>query len=94
MEIDSQELKKYITSVLDAVRSGIAEKNFHLNGTINFELAVTNVAEGGGGFKIYVVSAEGKNKSEQISKIEFKVSPTLPQQFRSSANQYRPNPAR
>jgi len=77
MNIDSKELQEYIKSSILAVQTGVEGTNFKIVKPIEFNLAVTNTSEGSGGFKIYVVKAEGKLSSEEISHIKFEVTPTL-----------------
>jgi len=72
MQINSQELKDYINSVLTSVQNGVTP-GFHLSGPIEFNLAVTNTRSGEGGLKVYVAKAEGKLKTEEISHIKFEV---------------------
>lgn len=75
MKIESNELKEYIKSSLSAISEGVEGSNFKIIKPVEFNLAVTNTVEGGGGIKIYVAKAEGKLKSEEISHIKFEVSP-------------------
>ena len=75
MNIETNELKEYIMSSLSAISDGVYGSNFKIVKPIEFNLAVTNTVEGGGGLKIYVAKAEGKLKSEEISHIKFEVSP-------------------
>jgi len=74
MNIDSKELQEYIKSSILAVQTGVEGTNFKIVKPIEFN---TNTSEGSGGFKIYVVKAEGKLSSEEISHIKFEVTPTL-----------------
>ena len=76
MKIESNELEDYIKSTLAAIKQGVhADGSFRIHGLINFDLAVTNVKETKGGFKIYVVGAGAKYKSENVSRIRFEVKP-------------------
>lgn len=84
MEIESKELQDYIKSSITAIKNSVEGTGFKIIKPIEFNLAVTNTAEGGGGFKIYVAKAEGKLKSEEISHIKFEVQPE------SKAQQFRP----
>ena len=74
MEIKSNELEEYVGNVLSAAKRAIESQDFHIDGPIEFDLAVTNVSDTAGGLKIYVASAEGKQKSEEITRIHFKAS--------------------
>ena len=73
MEIQSKELENYLESSLSAIRNGVEAGGGRVFNLIEFDLAVTNVQEGGGGLKIFVANAEGKLKSEEISHIKLKV---------------------
>ena len=76
MKIESTELEEYIRSTLAAIKKGVHhDGSFRIHGMIEFDLAVTNVKEAKGGLKVYVVGAEGKSKSEKMSRIRFKVKP-------------------
>jgi len=86
MNIESKELKEYIKSSISAIKGGVEGTGFEIIKPIEFNLAVTNTIEGGGGLRIYVVKAEGKLKSEEISHIKFEVSPKS-----EPAHIYRPS---
>ncbi len=75
MKIESKELAEYINSSVNAIKLGLAGMGFKIVKPIEFNLAVTNTAEGTGELKIYVAKAEGKLKSEQISHIKFEAQP-------------------
>jgi len=75
MNIESKELQEYINSTITAIKNGIKDTGFEIVKPIEFNLAVINTTEGGGGLKIYVAKAEGKLKSEEISHIKFEVQP-------------------
>ena len=75
MEIESKELKEYIKSSIIAIKTGVEETGFEIMKPIEFNLAVINTAEGGGGLRIYIAKAEGKLKSEEISHMKFEVQP-------------------
>ena len=75
MEVESQELKEYIRSSIDAIKTGVEGTGYRIRKPIEFSLAVTNTTEGGGGLRIYIAKAEGKLKSEEISHIKFEVEP-------------------
>lgn len=75
MDIQSQELQEYIRSTVLAIKNGAEGTGFKISKPIEFSVAVTNVAEAGGGLKIYVAKAEGKLKSEEINHIKFEVEP-------------------
>ena len=80
--INNDELAAFVTSTLNAIAAGATEADskehyFSVPTKVNFEVAVTATksAEGGGGLKIQVFSAEGKKASlnEHISRITFEV---------------------
>lgn len=75
MEIKSQQLIEYISTVLDSIEKGVESRNFRLDGSVEFDLAVRNVTQGKGGLKIYIVNAEGKKSGEELSRIKFKAKP-------------------
>lgn len=78
MKIESKELQDFIHATLTAIKGGLAEhKDFTVDGPVAFSLAVVNTQEKGGGIKIYVTNASGKFKKEQVSKLEFKISPVI-----------------
>ncbi len=75
----SEELEEYIHASLTAIRKGVeAETGFSIHGLVEFDLAVTKVREGKGGLRIYVAEASGKQKSESVSRLRFKVKPKSP----------------
>lgn len=75
MDIESKELESFIKSSIVAIKNGAQGAGFKIRNPIEFNLAVINISEGGGGFKIYVAKAEGKLKSEEISHIKFEAHP-------------------
>src|SRR3989344_8908871 len=85
MEVDSKELQEYIKSALTAIKGGLDGTGFKIRKPVEFNLAVTNTIEGGGGLKIYIAKAEGKLKSEQVSHIKFEA-----QIKRETVHIYRP----
>ncbi|HWO07686.1 MAG TPA: trypco2 family protein [Candidatus Paceibacterota bacterium] len=73
-------LKDYIDSVLDDIDDALkTRKGYAVRGPIKFSLSVVNTKSGGGGLKVYVVGAEGKYQSEEISRIEFSIHPPKPE---------------
>lgn len=75
MDIETGELQEYIRSSITAIQHGGDGTNFEIVKPIEFNLAVANTIEGGGGLKIYVVKAEDKVKSEEVSHIKFEFQP-------------------
>jgi len=69
-------LKEYISSVLDDLEDALRGRTgYSLRNPIKFNIAIVNTKSGGGGLKVYVVGAEGKFKSEEISRLEFSIHP-------------------
>ncbi len=76
MNVESKELEEYVQSTLTAISKGVSNvEGFRILKPIKFNVAVVNTKEGGGGLKVFVASAEGKLKSEEVSHIEFEVQP-------------------
>jgi hypothetical protein len=73
MKVEAQELEEYLRASLNAIRTGVETSRFLLDGPVEFNLAVTNTKEGDVGVKIYVASAEGKVRSEEVSHIRLLV---------------------
>lgn len=94
MEIESKELRNYINSSIIAIKKGLRGTGFEIVKPIEFDLAIVNTTEGGGGLKIYVAKAEGKLKSEEINHIKFQVQPERKIYNVSPENRPSPNPAR
>lgn len=74
--MDESEIEEFIKATLQGIKKGIGNEKFLLTEPVKFSLAVTKVKEVGGGFKIHVVDAGGKYKAEEVSKIEFEITPT------------------
>ena len=70
LKLQSKELTEYITAVKDAIDSA-SQDSFQITSDIEFELAVINSKEKGGGLKLFVVDAKGKFEDQVISKIKF-----------------------
>jgi len=76
MDIESKELEEFLSSSLSAIKKGAeGSGDFRIAEPVEFDLAVINTKEAGGGLKIYIAKAEGKFKSEEISHIKIKVKP-------------------
>ncbi len=95
MNIESKELEEYIKSFITSIKNGVRETGFEIIKPIEFNLAVINTTEGGSGLKIYIVKAEGKFKSEEISHIKFEAQPKkeLEKAFTFNSFQKKSNPA-
>jgi len=52
-------------------------RGHHINGCIEFEVAVVDMQKAEGGIKLYVIKAEGKYASENVTKIKFKIEKDL-----------------
>ncbi len=68
-----KELEEYVRSVCTNIQNGITD-GLMLDGAIEFELAVVNTKEVGGGLKLFVLDARGDYSKEEISKIKFKIA--------------------
>jgi len=71
--IESEELKDFVSSTIDSIEKGLEGKKYRLSGSIEFEVAVVNVKKKEGGVKLYVVGASGKYGKEELTKIKFKI---------------------
>jgi hypothetical protein len=71
--IESEELKALVVSTIDSIEDGTKDTGHHLSGAIEFEVAIVSMEKAESGFKLYVVRAEGKYASENITKIKFKI---------------------
>lgn len=72
MEVDSEELKKYINSVLKAIQSTEdANKDFSLSQGIAFDLSVVHKKKAKGGVKLLIADAEGGYEKQLVSRITF-----------------------
>jgi len=52
VDIDSEELRDYVSSVVSRIKSGLSEQDYAVAGTIEFELVVVNVKKKGAGIRI------------------------------------------
>ncbi len=73
--IDGEELKNFVSSTIDSIEAGLKgkSKEYVLNGSIKFEVAVLTAKKGEGGLKLFVVDLSGKKSKESTSKITFEV---------------------
>jgi hypothetical protein len=73
--IDGEELKNLVSSTIENIEAGLKgkSKEYILNGSIKFEVAVLTVKKGEGGLKLFVVDLSGKASKESASKITFEV---------------------
>jgi len=74
-EVDSEELKKFVSSTIGSINSGLKEQEYLVAGAIEFELAVVKSKKKGAGLRIYVVDASAKYDKEVVSKIKFRAVP-------------------
>lgn len=74
-EVDSGELRKFASSTISNIESGLKEQGYQVAGAIEFELAVAKSKEKGAGLRIYVVDASAKHNKEVVSRIKFQVVP-------------------
>ena len=70
----TNELEEYVRGALEAIGKGVAGRG-KVEGTIDFDVAVTSTREGSGGFKIYVVTIGSNLKREKVTHLRFKVKP-------------------
>lgn len=72
----SRELSEYITAVAEAVDNGLKDTKFTVStkDTIVMELVIVNTKKAEGGFKIFVMEAEGQYNREEISKITIPIT--------------------
>jgi hypothetical protein len=68
-----KELEEYVRSVCTNIQKGITD-GLMLDGAIEFELAVVNTKEAGGGLKLFVLDTKGNYSKKEISKIKFKIA--------------------
>jgi hypothetical protein len=74
MKFDGEELKGFISSVIESVRSGTASQGCGLTTPIQFELAIISSKKKDVGISIHVVDASSKHSNEVVSKIKFSVA--------------------
>lgn len=89
MENETTELQDYINATIKAIKGAVEGTNFDITTPVSFDLAVTNTSEGAGGFKVYVAKAEGKLKSEEISRIKFDITPKTKLELQRQINRER-----
>jgi len=78
----SQQLKEVVDSTLATLDASLEEKNCMVAGLVEFELAVVNVGNMKGGFKLILAEASGKYSETRISKIKFSVLGKDARQFK------------
>lgn len=72
MEVDSEELKNYVNSVLKAIQSSEeTNKDFSLNQGITFDLSIVHKKQAKGGVKLLIADAEGGYEKQVVSRITF-----------------------
>ena len=81
--IDNEELTAFVTSTLNGIARGVESaasetRKFRVPGKVEFEVAVTatKTNEVGGGLKLQVFNAAGKQAShgETVSRVKFEVT--------------------
>lgn len=65
------ELQEFIQTTLEQIKNGTGEDK--IRGTVEFEVAVTKITDKGGKVGVSVVGIEANSKSENVSKIRFRV---------------------
>ena len=72
----TNELEEYVREAISSIQAGVGASGSRVEGTIDFDVAVTSTHEGEGGFKIYIVTAGSKLKNEKVTHLTFKVRPS------------------
>lgn len=70
---ENKELAELVRATIEGVEKGLKE-GYTLRGDIEFEVAVVNLENVGGGFKLYVVKLAGEHGKENVTKIKFKIT--------------------
>lgn len=65
------ELQDFIDSTLKQIEDGVGDDK--VRGTVLFEVAVSKTVDKGGKVGVSVLGIEGASKSENVSKIKFRV---------------------
>ena len=76
MKKEAGDLEDYVREALEAIGKGVTAGKGRIEGTIDFDVAVTSTREGSGGFKIYVVTVGSNLKREKVTHLHFKVRPS------------------
>ena len=82
--LDSEELKELVSSTITSIEEGMKDKSqkYLIDGSIEFEVAVVNVSKAEGRIKLLVVGANGKLGQENVTKIKFKIRPSIAGAFK------------
>jgi hypothetical protein len=68
---NTNELQEFVENTLKQIKAGVGGEK--VRGTISFEVAVTKSTDKGGKVGVSVLGLEGALKSENVSKIKFRV---------------------
>ncbi|KKS84988.1 MAG: hypothetical protein UV59_C0012G0081 [Candidatus Gottesmanbacteria bacterium GW2011_GWA1_43_11] len=72
-QIEEVELKDFLTKSLEEIEVGAGDRS--INGSVEFEVSVSNVTKKEGSLKVYVAEGQAERTKEKIAKIKFFVSP-------------------
>ncbi len=72
----TNELEEYVREAISSIQAGVGASGSRVEGTIDFDVAVTSTREGEGGFKIYVLTLGSRLKNEKVTHLTFKVRPS------------------
>lgn len=73
----ANELEEYVREALSAIKAGVGADGSQIEGTIDFDVAVTSSKEGSAGFAIHVVTLGSNIKRERVTHLSFKVRPSI-----------------
>lgn len=69
---ENKELSELVRATIEGIEKGLKDE-YILKGDIEFDVAVVNMENVGGGVKLYVVKLGGEHSKENVTKIKFKV---------------------
>ena len=69
---ENKELSELVRATIEGVEKGLKE-GYGLRGDIEFDVAVVNMENVGGGVKLYVVRLGKEQGKENVTKIKFKI---------------------
>jgi len=75
-QMTGSEIQAFVENTLKEIKTGTKNAGFLIDGSVNFNLEVTEKkeVEGGGGFKQFI-RIGGKKEDESIQKVNFSVKP-------------------
>jgi hypothetical protein len=74
---ENKELSDLVRATIEGVEKGRKE-GWGLRGDIEFDVAVVNLENVGGGLKLYVVKLGGEHSKENVTRIKFKIGENQP----------------